>query len=51
MLDNIFGLRERNQAQDKKSLLSAFTYFMTAIAKALFMEGRLDIKLCLRSIW
>ena len=32
--------------QDEKTLIPAFAYFLTASAKNLFLQGRLDTRLC-----
>ena len=45
---NIWNKIEKSSkiGQEKKSLISTFEGFLTAIAKVKFLEGRLDTRLC-----
>ena len=39
--------KSNKTGQDKKSLISIFACFLTAITKVSFLEGRLSTRLCL----
>ena len=42
-----YSYNARQIGQDKKSLISTFAYFLTAIVKAQFLERLLETRLCL----